>query len=223
MTKNDTDRLVSEIEDPELRDAVAGIVRNARGELKSDLGRARFDQARAHLSRLGSDELRVALREELDEAEGLGAVTDERLRILGTITTRDEAGRHFTERFDSIDFEALEAAGYLDIRRPIHQPTGIAYTQDHWTVEVTPAGQELVDEANERGFAWTRFESKHSDDEVFDTHGDGSKALYLDRDEDTGRLYLCDANDRWEVTSDEQIDADVSHWKSLWPDQDNEE
>lgn len=66
------------------------------------------------------------------------------------------------------------------------------------------------------------FESKYSDDHVFETHRSGEKALYLERDND-GRLMLCDYNDRWEVTSDEQIDADVAHWRSLWPGTDEEE
>ena len=54
------------------------------------------------------------------------------------------------------------------------------------------------------------FESKYGDDHVFERHTTGEKALYLERS-DYGSLYLCDANDRWVVECDAEIDADVAY------------
>lgn len=68
------------------------------------------------------------------------------IEILGTITTRDEAGRHFTERYPSAVLERLESAGLIEIHRPAHL-CGISYSQDCWWVAVTDAGVEWVDKA----------------------------------------------------------------------------
>jgi len=81
------------------------------------------------------------------------AMNNEMLRAIGTIVTRDEAGRHFTEAFAADVLTRLEEDGLITISRPVHG-TGIPYSCEYWTVEVTPAGQALVDEANEQGFAW---------------------------------------------------------------------
>ena len=70
-------------------------------------------------------------------------IHDDMIRELCTITTRDHSGRHFTQFADYAD--ELEAAGLITINRPIHQ-TGIPYGCEHWSLEVTEAGQELVDE-----------------------------------------------------------------------------
>lgn len=59
---------------------------------------------------------------------------------LATMTTKDEAGRHFTERYVDDLLTALESKGFIAINRPIHQPTGIPYDELHWTVEVTEDG-----------------------------------------------------------------------------------
>jgi len=60
--------------------------------------------------------------------------------------TRDEAGTHFTEWMDH--FEYLESVGLIAIHRPVHEATGIPYSQEHWTLEVTPLGQNSVLELN---------------------------------------------------------------------------
>jgi hypothetical protein len=73
--------------------------------------------------------------------------TDSQIEILCTITTRDEAGVHFTQKFEADDLSALESAGLIAIDRPIHKATGIAYGCDEWSVEVTQDGLDLV-EAN---------------------------------------------------------------------------
>jgi hypothetical protein len=89
---NQVDQMVEAIEDQDVREGVAAIVRNARGELHSDLGRARFDMARAHISRLESEDLRAALREELDEVEAAECdyeqETDPRLPDGWTVAVR---------------------------------------------------------------------------------------------------------------------------------------
>ncbi len=72
-------------------------------------------------------------------------LSDDTIRELCILTTRDEAGRHFTEWANH--YEELEAAGLVKINRPIHQPTGIDYSQEYWSVEITPEGLEVV-EAN---------------------------------------------------------------------------
>jgi len=64
--------------------------------------------------------------------------------ILSNIVTRDEAGRHFTEVYDLGEIEALEKEGLLKINRPVHD-TGIQYSQDYWTVEVTEEGLDLLE------------------------------------------------------------------------------
>lgn len=70
-------------------------------------------------------------------------ITDDMIRELCTITTRDEAGRHFTETSEY--WNDLEDAGLIEISRPVHAATGISYSQEEWSLEVTPRGQALVD------------------------------------------------------------------------------
>lgn len=69
--------------------------------------------------------------------------SDDLIRELCIITTRNDAGRHFTEWSDH--YERLEAAGWIRIDRPVHEATGIPYSMDSWSVEVTEEGQEIVD------------------------------------------------------------------------------
>lgn len=71
------------------------------------------------------------------------ALTGDMIRELGIITTRDESGRHFTEWSDH--FDILGALGFVAIDRPIHAKTGIPYSQEYWSVEVTAAGREVVE------------------------------------------------------------------------------
>ena len=71
--------------------------------------------------------------------------TQEQVQILAAITTRDEAGRHFSEVYAWPDLEELEAAGLLAITRPVHEATVLPYSQEHYSVEVTDEGQALVE------------------------------------------------------------------------------
>jgi hypothetical protein len=70
--------------------------------------------------------------------------SDDQIAILCRITTRNEAGKHFTELYDADDLIALETAELIEVSRPIHEPTGIMYDRDQWTVEVTEEGLEVV-------------------------------------------------------------------------------
>ena len=71
--------------------------------------------------------------------------TEEKVQILSEITTRDSAGKHFTEKFSSDDLTALETEGLLTIDRPVHEATGLPYSEEYYRVEITAEGQELVD------------------------------------------------------------------------------
>ena len=51
------------------------------------------------------------------------------------------------EIYSTSDLEELEAAYLIAIHRPIHDATGISYSQEYWSVEVTNDGVALV-EAN---------------------------------------------------------------------------
>ena len=61
---------------------------------------------------------------------------------LQSACTFNEAGIHFTESMDH--FEYLESVGLIQIHRPIHEATSIPYSQEYWSLEVTPLGQNLV-------------------------------------------------------------------------------
>lgn len=69
--------------------------------------------------------------------------SEEMIRELCILTTRDDAGRHFTDW--SNHYEHLESAGLIRIDRPTHSATGIPYGMDQWTLEVTGEGQAIVD------------------------------------------------------------------------------
>jgi hypothetical protein len=69
---------------------------------------------------------------------------DDLIEVLATLGERDEAGRHFTETCTCLD--ELEALGLIEIYRPIHEPTGIPYSQGYWHLTVTDAGIAAVEE-----------------------------------------------------------------------------
>lgn len=71
--------------------------------------------------------------------------TENKVRILSTLTTRDSAGRHFTSRVSSDDIAALEAEELIVVTRPTHEATGLPYSEEYYSVEVTEAGVELVE------------------------------------------------------------------------------
>jgi hypothetical protein len=67
------------------------------------------------------------------------------IKVLSTLCERDEAGRHFTETCGCL--EELEAAGWVEVDRPVHQPTGIPYSQEYWRMRVTDEGAAEVESA----------------------------------------------------------------------------
>lgn len=67
------------------------------------------------------------------------------IETLATLTERDEAGRHFTETCDCLD--ELEAEGLIEIDRPVHHATGIAYSMEYWHLNVTDEGISEVEAA----------------------------------------------------------------------------
>lgn len=77
------------------------------------------------------------------EKEAVKVITTEDIRKLGRITTRDEAGTHFTQKCDRDWLDKMEAAGLLEITKPVHEATGIQYSEEFWTVAVTEKGVEL--------------------------------------------------------------------------------
>lgn len=73
--------------------------------------------------------------------------TSEKVKILSMLATRNEAGKHFSEIYAAADLAALENDGLITIHRPVHEATGITYSPEYSSVEVTSEGVELV-EAN---------------------------------------------------------------------------
>jgi hypothetical protein len=82
------------------------------------------------------------------EAAG-GWITEDDKRQLGKLTTRDDAGRHFTEAVDGDWLDRMESAGLIAISRPTHEATGIAYDRQYWSVEVAPEVITWFDECGE--------------------------------------------------------------------------
>ncbi len=72
-------------------------------------------------------------------------LSDEDKIKLGTLCTRDESGRHFTEIHSAEWLERMEREGLITIHRPIHEATGIPYSQEYYRVEVSPEVCELFD------------------------------------------------------------------------------
>ena len=70
-------------------------------------------------------------------------LTDAEIETLGTMTNRDEAGRHFTEVYPAELLERLEKGGYIEIDRPVHEATGIPYGQEEWHLKITEKTENL--------------------------------------------------------------------------------
>lgn len=71
--------------------------------------------------------------------------TEQQVWILSQIATRDDAGRHFAEKWSDAEIEELESCGLIEIERPVHPATGLEFDTPQWSVEITEDGQELVD------------------------------------------------------------------------------
>lgn len=71
--------------------------------------------------------------------------TADAVRVLSRITTRDESGTHYTACYGRLELDALIAEGLLVETRPVHEATGLTYSEEYWSVELTESGQNLVD------------------------------------------------------------------------------
>ena len=69
-------------------------------------------------------------------------ITRELLVKFGRACTRNDAGQHFTKW---LDYAPLEKLGLIKIHRPIHYPSGITYSQEHWLLKTTPLAETLAD------------------------------------------------------------------------------
>ena len=78
-----------------------------------------------------------------EECDDIPILTDDMIRELCIATTRNEAGKHFTEFLTH--YEELEEIGLIKINRPVHPATNVPYSIFNWTLEVTDKGQEVVD------------------------------------------------------------------------------
>jgi hypothetical protein len=72
----------------------------------------------------------------------MNALPAEAFTELANLTTRDEAGQHFTEW--SMHFVKLQSAGLINITMPVHSKTGMAYDSKHWTMGITEFGERVV-------------------------------------------------------------------------------
>lgn len=77
------------------------------------------------------------------EKEAVKVITTEDIRKMGKITTRDEAGTHFTQKYSADWLKKMEDAGLVEITKPVHEATGIQYSEEFWTVSVTEKGVDL--------------------------------------------------------------------------------
>jgi hypothetical protein len=109
------------------------------------------------LTRWGEQKLRYAVeRKSLLHPERVGrlyvydpaevyAVSPEAREALDQLLAfcpRTESGRHFTEAFSR--WMDLEAAGLIEVHRPVHPATGLQYSQEHWDAQLTPQGMAVV-------------------------------------------------------------------------------
>ena len=63
------------------------------------------------------------------------------LREYGRISERDEHGEHFMTAFA---WEPLEKLGLIRIIKPVHEPTGIPYSQEYYHLEHTELGHLIA-------------------------------------------------------------------------------
>lgn len=119
------------------------------------------------LTRWGEQKLRYAMeRKALLHPERVGrlyvydpaevyAVSPEAREALDQLLAfcpRTESGRHFTEAFSR--WMDLEAAGLIEVHRPVHPATGLQYSCEYWDVQLTLQGMavsEYIAELKDNG------------------------------------------------------------------------
>ena len=67
-----------------------------------------------------------------------------KVEILSRITTRDEAGVHYTQRYSRNSLDELEDLGLIKQTKPRHD-NGMWYSEECWFVDLTEDGKDLVD------------------------------------------------------------------------------
>jgi hypothetical protein len=92
------------------------------------------------------DEYGTGLDDIQQDSDYLAARRQELVQILGVITTKDHAGVHFTTNYTRDVLESLEWVGWIKIHKPVHEATGLEYSEENWSLEVTPEGQKVVDD-----------------------------------------------------------------------------
>jgi hypothetical protein len=68
---------------------------------------------------------------------------------LSKVCTFDEDGRHFTQFLKH--WRDLEEAGLVEVYRPEHSATGIRYSQEFWSIQLTEAGQDTLETLMDAG------------------------------------------------------------------------
>lgn len=125
-----------------------------RGALDCDeAGNAPADESRPAHYLVGLDSGNVRRVEEtLDRAydrwngpANADCLSEDDRRQLGALTTRNDAGRHFTALYSGEWLSRMEALGYAEISRPIHRATGIPYDSQYWSVEVAAEVADFFD------------------------------------------------------------------------------
>ncbi len=71
-------------------------------------------------------------------------LTDDDKRMLGTLCTRDGAGKHFTETHSAEWLGRMEAAGIITISRPYSE--GILAESKFWSIGMMPNVPGITDE-----------------------------------------------------------------------------
>ena len=71
------------------------------------------------------------------------------LSELGKVATFDEDGRHFTQFLKH--WQDLEEAGLVEVYRPEHSATGIRYSQEFWSIQLTEAGKDTLETLMDAG------------------------------------------------------------------------
>lgn len=70
-------------------------------------------------------------------------LTAEEIEALGQLAERSEDGRHFTEVHSPEFLEKLEKGGWIEIDRPVHEATGIPYSQEYWRLRSAKKTENL--------------------------------------------------------------------------------
>ena len=106
--------------------------------------REQAEAAIAGLRALGDDFSDADYRV-IEQEDTMASISEADIRELGMFCNRDEQGRHFTERYSAEWLNRMEAAGLIEISRPIHEATGMPYSQDYWSACASARGVELVE------------------------------------------------------------------------------